>query len=225
MKKASLLTVVVAAIVGIVVLTQTGAEAVDLRIAERFASAPADGPAGTYTFDKNHTAIGFKIRHNSLIDIPGYFRDFTGTINYDPADASKSSVEFTAKVTSIDTGVAGRDNHLRSKDFFEIEKFPDLTFKSTKVEKKGNQMMVTGDLSLKGVTKSITFPFNIAGINPATERGGARMGVTAATKINRRDYGVNYGTPATIADEVHIDLQIEATMPRPTPAAAAPGTK
>ncbi len=202
------------------VLSQTGTGAVNLTITEKFAGAPATGPSGVYTFDKAHTAIGFKVRHNSLIDIPGYFRDFTGTINYDAADVSKSTVEFSAKATSIDTGVAPRDNHLRSKDFFEVEKFPDVTFKSTKVEKKGNSWMVTGDFTLKGVTKSITFPFNIAGFNPATERGGARMGVTAATKFNRRDYGVNYGVAAVIADDVHVDLQIEATMPRPTPPAA-----
>ncbi len=218
MKRFSILMGV--AFVAFAVLSQSGTGAVNLTMAEKFAGAPATGPSGVYTFDKAHTAIGFKVRHNSLIDIPGYFRDFTGTINYDSAEVGKSTVEFTAKATSIDTGVAGRDNHLRSKDFFEVEKFADVTFKSTKVEKKGNAWLVTGDFTMKGVTKSITFPFNIAGINPATERSGARMGVTAATKINRRDFGVNYGVAAVIADEVHVDLQIEATMPRPAPTAA-----
>src|SRR5690606_23674095 len=79
-----------------------------------------DAESGTYTFDKAHSFIGFKVKHMGLIDVPGYFRDFTGTVNYDAADVTKSSVEFTAKATSIDTGVAGRDNHLRSADFFEV---------------------------------------------------------------------------------------------------------
>ncbi len=224
MKRLSVITAL--AFVAFAALLQTGAGAVNMTIAEKFAGAPSKGPSGVYTFDKAHTAIGFKIKHNNLIYLPGHFRDFSGSINYDSADPSKSTVEFTAKITSIDTGVDGRDNHLRSKDFFEVEKFPDLTFKSTKVEMKGNQWMVTGDFTMKGVTKSITFPFNIAGINPAGERSGARMGVTAATKLNRRDYGINYGVPAVIADEVDVDLQIEATMPRPTaPAAAAPKTE
>jgi polyisoprenoid-binding protein YceI len=214
-----------AAFVAFAVLSQTGTGAVNLTMAEKFAGAPATGPSGVYSFDKDHTAIGFKVRHNSLIDIPGYFRDFTGTINYDSADVGKSTVEFTAKATSVDTGVVRRDNHLRSKDFFEVDKFADVTFKSTKVEKKGNNWLVTGDFTMKGVTKSITFPFNIAGINPATERGGARMGVTGLTTINRRDYGIIYGAAATIADEVHVDLQIEATMPRPTTAAPTPKTE
>jgi len=217
MKRTTLLLSV--ALVAFVCLSQTGAEAITPTLADRFAGSAQIGDTGTYGFDKAHSVIGFKVKHNGLIEIPGFFRDFTGTVSYDAKDMAKSSVEFTAKATSIDTGVAGRDNHLRSKDFFEIEKFPDITFKSTKVEKSGNGWAVTGDFTMKGVTKSITMPFNIAGFNPATERSGARMGITASTKLNRRDYGVNYGLAAVIADEISIDLQIEAPMPRPTPAA------
>lgn len=178
--------------------------------------------SGVYEFDKAHSFINFKVKHMGLIEVPGYFRDFTGTVNYDAKDISKSSVEFTAKVTSVDTGVSGRDNHLRTADFFEVEKFPDLTFKSTKVEKNGNSMLVSGDFTLKGVTKQISFAFNISGFAP--QRNTMKMGITAETSINRRDYGVNYGSNmpngvAVLSDQVKINLQIEAALKKEMPAA------
>lgn len=228
MKKVSVYLAV--AFAAFLVLSQTGAEAVNPSFADRFAAAAPVGESGMYGFDKAHSAIGFKVKHNGLIEIPGFFRDFTGSINYDAKDVTKSTVEFTAKATSIDTGVAGRDNHLRSKDFFEIEKFPDITFKSTKVEKKGKSWMLTGDFTMKGVTKSISFPFNIAGFLPAGERSGARMGFTAETRINRRDYGVTYGSniPGTntpvIGDDIAIVIEVEAPAPRAA-APAAPKTE
>lgn len=218
------------ALVAFIALSQSGTQAVNMTFADRFAAAAPVGVSGIYGFDKAHSAIGFKVRHNGLIDIPGFFRDFVGTVNYDANDVTKSTVEFTAKATSIDTGVGGRDNHLRSADFFEVAKFPDVTFKSTKVEKKGKGWMVTGDFTMKGVTKTISLPFAIAGFLPAGERSPARMGFTAETKINRRDYGVNYGgnipgtTTPVIADEIAIRIEVEATPPRPAAPAAAPKT-
>ncbi|HMO80730.1 MAG TPA: YceI family protein [Pyrinomonadaceae bacterium] len=201
---------------------QDQAEALEQQFADRFANPAvvSEGEAGSYNFDRAHTFIGFRVKHMGLIDVPGYLRDFTGTITYDPKDPSRSSVNFSAKMTSIDTGIAGRDNHLRSADFFEVEKFPDLTFKSTKVEKKGDNWVVTGDLTIKETTRSVSMPFNITGFIPANQRSGPRMGVTAETNINRRDFGVTYGgnvpgteTP-TIANDVKIWLQIEAIKPR-----------
>lgn len=177
---------------------------------------------GTYNFDKAHSFIGFRVKHYGLIEVPGYFRDFTGTVNYDAKDAGKSSVEFSAKMTSVDTGVPPRDEHLRKPDFFEVEKYPEMTFKSTKVEKNGEQWTVTGDFTMKGVTKSISFPFNVTGVIP--QRNGMKMGLTSETTINRRDFGVNYGenkpgsTPA-IADDIKVVLQIEANKAQPKPAA------
>ncbi|NOT47338.1 MAG: YceI family protein [Acidobacteria bacterium] len=208
----------------------TGVDAFELTLNERFAAQGAlpAGESGTYNFDKAHSFIGFKVKHMGLVEVPGYFRDFTGAVTYDAKDPSKSTVEFTAKATSVDTGVAPRDNHLRSADFFEVEKFPDLSFKSTKVEKKGASWIVTGDFTLKGVTKSMSFPFNISGFLPADQRSGGKMGITAETSFNRRDYGVNYGsnmpngTPV-LSDDVKVVLQIEANRPKPTPAAAPAG--
>ena len=222
MKRHSLLLGI--ALVAFIILSQTGAEATGLSFEQRFAGASAVGDSGVYTFDKNHAAIGFKVRHMGLIDIPGFFRDFTGSVNFDAKDITKSTVEFTAKATSVDTGVAGRDNHLRTKDFFEVEKFPDITFKSTKVEKKGTGYMLTGDFTMKGVTKSITFPFQIAGWLPAGERDGGKMGISAETTINRRDYGVNYGTNlpsgiAAVSDDIKIVLEIEAVKKKDAPKA------
>ena len=217
------------AIIALIVFWGSGVNAVNQRFEERFVvdgRTFQTGDSGTYNFDKAHSVIAFKVKHNGLIEIPGFFRDFTGTINYDAKDVSKSSVTFTAKATSIDTGVGGRDNHLRSPDFFEVEKFPEVTFKSTSVAKKGNDWIVTGEFTMKGVTKSISFPFKVAGFLPAGQRSGPRMGVTAGTSFNRRDYGVNYGgnIPGTstpvISDNVDVILQIEAVVPRQQPAAA-----
>jgi polyisoprenoid-binding protein YceI len=180
--------------------------------------------AGEYNFDKAHSVIGFRIKHMGLVDIPGYFRDFTGTVNYDAQDVTKSTVNFTAKMTSVDTGVAPRDNHLRTKDFFEVETYPEMTFKSTKVEKKGKNFVVTGDLTMKGVTKQVSLPFQVVGF-VTDARGGTKMGVISETVINRRDYGVNYGgnlpngTP-TLADQVTVTLQIEAAKKQAPQAAA-----
>ena len=182
--------------------------------ADRFVNdSKPTGESGMYSFDKAHSFIGFKVKHMGLIDVPGFFRDFTGEVNYDAKDVSKSSVNFKAMMTSVDTGVAARDRHLRTADFFEVEKFPEMTFKSTKVEKKGKGWIVTGDLTMKGVTKSVSIPFTIPGWL-AGERG-LKMGIAGDTTINRRDFGVNYGNNlpsgvAAISDEVKIELQIEA---------------
>lgn len=176
----------------------------------------AEEMQGNYDIDPRHSYIGFKIRHFGITDVPGSFRDFNGTINYDPKDISKSSVNFTAKVTSIDTGVAARDNHLRSADFFEVEKYPEMTFKTTKVEKKGKDFIVYGDLTLKGVTKQVAIPFTINGFIKDAQ-GNMKMGISAETMINRQDYGVKWqnklpdGTLA-LSDNVKIDLQLETIM-------------
>lgn len=189
-------------------------QAEELAFAERFAG-DVKGEPGTYSFDKAHSFIGFKVKHMGLVEVPGYFRDFTGEVSYDASDVRKSSVNFKAVVTSIDTGVAGRDRHLRTADFFEVEKFPEMTFKSTKVEKKGKGMIVTGDLTIKGVTKEVAIPFQISGWLPATERSAMKMGIVGETTVNRRDYGINYGGNLpngipSIADEVKVVVAIEA---------------
>src|SRR6185503_18467465 len=178
---------------------------------------------GDYRVDPSHSVIGFSIRHFEISWVKGRFKDFTSTIHFDVADVTKSTVEFTAKVESIDTGVGGRDNHLRSADFFDVAQFPEMKFKSTKVEKKGNGYVLHGDFTLKGVTKPISFPFNLTG-GIKDNRGNVRFGVAAETKINRRDYGITWGAKMAngglnVADDVVIDLQLEAVK------AAAPASQ
>ncbi len=219
MKLKFILMVGVLALAAAFVLPIFDATARDTTIAERFSgdTKKDEGAAGAYKLDMAHSSIGFRVKHMGLIEVPGYFRDFTGTVNYDAKDVAKSTVEFTAKTTSVDTGVAPRDKHLRTADFFDVEKFPELTFKSTKVEKKGKQWMLTGDLTMRGVTKSISFPFEVAGFLPGEK--GTRMGATAEATINRRDFGVNYGTnlpngAPMLSDNIAVVLQLEAVMPK-----------
>jgi polyisoprenoid-binding protein YceI len=176
-------------------------------------------PAGEYKIDPAHSIIGFAIRHLEINWVEGRFKDFTGTINYDAADVTKSTVQFTAKIESIDTGVEPRNKHLRTADFFDAEKYPEMTFRSTKVERKGKSYVLYGDFTLKGVTKQVTLPFNITGAIK-DPWGNTRFGVQAQTKINRRDYGITYGSalPAgglDVGDEVTINLQLEAMKPEP----------
>lgn len=186
--------------------------------------------AGEYKLDTSHSTIGFSIRHNEITWVSGRFKEFAGTIRYDDKDVTKSSVEFTAKVESIDTGIAGRDTHLRSADFFEVAKYPEMAFKSSRIEGKGqNGYVLHGDFTLKGVTKPVAIPFTIAGAI-MDGRGNTRFGVDGTTTINRRDYGINWGQALAaggfnVGDEVRISLQLEVIKPAPKPPAATSGTQ
>jgi polyisoprenoid-binding protein YceI len=180
-------------------------------------------PGGEYKFDIAHSTIGFEIRHYEISWVSGRFKDFAGLVRYDERDVTKSSVEFTTKVESIDTGVTNRDNHLRSADFFEVAKYPEMTFKSTRVERKGKDGYVLhGDLTLKGVTKQVALPFTVTGaIKDA--RGNARFGIAASMTINRFDYGITWGKTLPgggfdVGHEVKINLQAELVKPAPKPA-------
>jgi len=181
-------------------------------------------PGGDFNLDPNHSTIGFDIRHLEINWISGRFKDFTGKVNYNEQDITKSTVEFTAKVESIDTGVAGRDKHLRAADFFDVATHPEIKFVSTRVEKKGKDKFVLhGDFTMKGVTKQISFPFNITGAN-VDGRGNTRFGIEARTRINRRDFNITYGNalPAggfDIGNEVTVNLNLEALKPAPKKAA------
>jgi len=218
-KKRSVFTSIGILGVFVVLFFGAGSTANNLTIEEKFTEVGLDKVAkeeqmGEYSFDKAHSSIGFKIRHMGLVDVPGYFREFKGAINLHGKKLRDSSVEFSAMMKSVDTGIKGRDNHLRSKDFFEVTQYPEMTFKSKKVKKKGKTYRVTGDLTMKGVTKEITIPMRIYG--PIKDRRGRiKMGVVGQTVINRRDFNITYGgklpngTP-TLSDSVVVDLQIES---------------
>src|SRR5688500_14959839 len=121
-------------------------------------------PGGAYRIDPAHSVIGFAIRHYEISLVRGRFRDFSGNIHYDDKDVTKSSVEFAAKIESINTGVDRRDAHLRTADFFDVAKYPEMTFKSTRVERKGgDQYVLHGDFTLRGVTGQIALPFTLTG--------------------------------------------------------------
>jgi polyisoprenoid-binding protein YceI len=191
--------------------------------AARVAYAPV--PGGEYKLDPAHSRIGFAIRHLEISWVEGRFKDFSGAVRYDEKDVTKSSVEFSAKVASIDTGVEARDKHLRTADFFEVEKYPEMTFKSTRVERKGGDGYVLhGDLTLKGVTKQVQLPFTVTGAIK-DPWGNTRFGVEAQTKLDRRDFGINFGTALAaggfdIGHEVTVSLHLEAVQPAPKPVAA-----
>ncbi len=180
--------------------------------------APISG--GDYNIDPAHSIIGFAIRHLEINWVEGRFKDFTGKINFDDKDITRSSVEFSARIESIDTGVEPRDKHLRTADFFDAAQYPLMTFKSTRVERKGKGGYVLhGDLTLRGVTKPVALPFTVTGAIK-DPWGNTRFGVNAQAKINRRDYGFTWGKALEnggldIGNEVSINLQLEAVRPAP----------
>jgi polyisoprenoid-binding protein YceI len=174
----------------------------------------------TYKIDATHSEVGFKVRH-FLSKIPGRFTKFQGTIQIDDKDLSKSSVEVTIDTASVSTDNEARDKHLRSADFFDAEKFPAMTFKSTAVrEVSKGKLEVTGDLTLRGVTKRVTFPItNLGMVN--SPFGDVRAGFVDGTlKLNRKEFGVSWNkvldTGGTmLSDEVEIALNIEAVKQAP----------
>jgi polyisoprenoid-binding protein YceI len=210
----TIITVLILAIIGLTYESSTAsAQAAPAQVTY----APVE--SGAYDFDKAHAIIGFGVRHLGIALVEGRFKDFAGTVNYDAKDVTRSNVEFTAKIASVDTGVAPRDEHLRSADFFEAAKYPEMTFKSTAIEKRDSDYVLTGDLTIKGVTKRISFPFTMTGAIK-DPWGGTRFGIEASTSINRRDFGVNFGSRMAngaldVADEVVIDLHIEAVKQQP----------
>ena len=171
--------------------------------------------AETFNVDKVHSEAAFQVRH-MMSKVSGKFDDFSGKINADRAKPSASSVEFTIKAASINTGNADRDKDLRSANFFDVEKFPEITFKSSKIvpSKKKDVYEVTGELTIHGVTKHVTLPveFNGFGKDPW---GGERAGFSLTTTINRKDYGINWNKAldnggVLLGDEVTININIEA---------------
>ena len=168
----------------------------------------------TWKVDPVHSDFQFKIRH-LVSKVTGTVKEWSGTIVVDPSALNGGSVEFTANMATIDTRNERRDGHLKSAEFFEVEKFPTCTFKSTKVVSKGSEMKITGDLTLKGVTKSITLDAEFLGTTGAPEAGKQKAGFHASAKINRLDFGVTWnraveGGGVTLGDDVDLDFNIEA---------------
>lgn len=180
---------------------------------QRPVAIPA-GLTGTWAIDPNHSTIGFAVRHVMVTDVHGTFNEFEGTIIADARDLSKSSVEFTAKVASIDTRVAQRDTHLKSPDFFDAENYPELTFKSTRIERMDNGFRAIGTLTMRGTSKTVTIPFIARG--PVVDGFGyTRMGIEADLQLNRQDYGIKYNqvlenVGLAVDNVVRVSLDLEA---------------
>ena len=185
------------------------------------AAAPVLGFAApiTWTVDPSHSQVGFAVKHLVISNVRGEFSKYEGKVNLDEMDVTKSTVEATIDVNSIDTRVADRDTHLRSADFFDAARYPSITFKSTKVAKAGkDRLEVTGDLTLRGVTKpvvlDVTTTPEVTGIY-----GETRRGFSATTKINRKDFGLAWNKiveagPA-VGDQVTIALDLEVVKDQP----------
>jgi polyisoprenoid-binding protein YceI len=174
-------------------------------------SLAAAEPA-VYKVDADHSGVNFSIRH-FVSNVSGRFRDFDGVIKYDPQNPAASSVGFTIRAASIDTTNNDRDEHLRSKDFFEVAKYPTLTFASTRVAPRGAATLeVTGNLTMHGVTREITFPVQLLGTMRAPQ--GEKAGFEAAFTLNRKEFGINWNnlldSGPMLGDEVKIRIEIEA---------------
>jgi polyisoprenoid-binding protein YceI len=165
-----------------------------------------------YKVDADHSGVNFSIRH-FVSNVSGRFRDFDGVIKYDPQNPAASSVGFTIRAASIDTTNNDRDEHLRSKDFFEVAKYPTLTFASTRVAPRDAATLeVTGNLTMHGVTREITFPVQLLGTMRAPQ--GEKAGFEAAFTVNRKEFGINWNnvldSGPMLGDEVKIRIEIEA---------------
>jgi len=170
----------------------------------------------TYVFDKKHSTMGFQVRH-LFSKLPGKFDDFEGKIQYDEANLENSSVEVKIKAASVDTGLVMRDQNLKSPDFFDAEKFPEITFESKSVKRTGETTAeVTGDLTMHGVTKEVVLKVEFLG-KGANGKGGTVSGWEATTNLKRSEYGLTWNKlveGAQIAgDDVEIDLRVEADTP------------
>ena len=207
------------------------APAVGLAVLAVLALAPAArAEKETFTLDKPHTELGFKVRH-FVSKVGGRFTKFDGTIEIDRANPAASVVNLKIDATSVDTGNPTRDKHLNSPDFFDTAKFPEITFSSTKVVAKGADTYdVTGDLTIRGVTKPVVLTVTANGF-ASDGRGGQKAGFDVAGKVNRKDFGVSWNKVvdqnAMLSDDVDLLITVEANKKgADAPAApAAPATK
>ena len=170
---------------------------------------------GTYTFDTAHSRVGFVARHAMVTKVRGAFNEFTGQAVVDGDDPAKSSADVTIEVASIDTRNAQRDEHLRTNDFLDVATYPQITFSSTSIAHVGgNDFEVTGDLTIKDVTKSVTIPLEFQGA--ATDPfGNQRVGFEGGVTINRKDWGVNWNAAletggVLVSEKITLEFEISA---------------
>jgi polyisoprenoid-binding protein YceI len=175
---------------------------------------------GDYTLDLAHTRIGFSARHAMVTKVRGQFNEFTGSVFLDAETPENSKVEITIKAASVDTRNADRDAHLRSNDFFAMEEYPEITFRSTRVEQASeNEYYVTGDLTIRGTTKPVTVNFQLNG-SAVDPWGNFRVGFEGQTTINRKDWGVSFNAAmeaggVLVSEKVNLEFEVEAVKVKP----------
>lgn len=172
-------------------------------------------PAGTWQVDPAHSAVTFTARHMMVAKVRGKFKDFSADIVI-AENPQESTVNATVQMASIDTGDSGRDDHLRTNDFFDIENHPTMTFRSTGLEGSGDDYDLHGDLTIRGVTKPVTLDLEIGGVGK-DPWGNTKAGFTATGTINRKDFGVEWNAPletgcVLVGDKVTIEIDIEASL-------------
>ena len=184
-----------------------------LTLAALAAALSTGAYAASYDLDASHSTIGFGVKHMVVTTTKGQFTEYTGGFEYDAADPASLKAQATIKVASVDTGNGKRDDHLRGADFFDVATHPEITFVSKSAEKVGDEVVLTGDLTIKGVTKEIKLPLTVNG--PITDPwGNVRVGLEGKTKIKRQDFGITWsktmdGGGLVVADDVTLDIVVE----------------
>jgi len=175
----------------------------------------ASAQAGTWQVDPMHSSAQFSVRHLGVSTVRGAFTKVSGSAKYDPADPSKTSLDATIDATSVDTRVEMRDNDLRSPNFLEVQKYPTITFHSKRVKGAGaGKLQIVGDLTIHGVTKEVTLDVDGPSAPIKDPWGNQRIGASASTKINRKDFSVN-GAPGVVGDDITITIDAELIQPPP----------
>ncbi len=191
-----------------------------------FAPLFASAAPTEWKIDSSHSSAQFSVRHMMVSNVRGEFGNLTGSAMIDDADLTKSSILAEIDAATINTREPKRDEHLRSPDFFDVAKFPKLTFKSTKVERAGAQLKVTGDLTLHGVTKPVVLTADVPVQTIKDGYGNVKRGLTATTKLSRKEFGLNWNKMieaggVAVGDEVTIIIDLELNQAKAAPAPAA----
>ena len=185
--------------------------------------------AETYQIDTSHSVAAFSVRHMLVSNVRGELGPISGTVTYDRADPANSTVEAVIDVKGVTTRDEKRDGHLKGPDFFDVTRFPEAKFKSTKVEKDGEKLKVTGNLTLHGVTRAVVLSVDVPPAEVGMKAWGVlKTGTAATTKLNRKEFGVSFGAltdsgGAVVGDEVTVQLELE--LNRPDPAAKPHASK
>lgn len=178
-------------------------------------AVPAFASAAPWSIDTDHSNVGFKVRHMMVSNVKGEFAKYGGVVDIDDKDVTRSRVEVTIDTASLNSGVAKRDEHLKSADFFDVAKYPTMTFVSKKVKKAGNdRLKVYGDLTLHGVTREVVLDVEGPTKSYKDPWGNIKRGATATTRISRKDFGLTWNAAVesggvVVGDEITIALEIE----------------